>query len=315
MTDAVAANIKHYDHKHAHQYDTPESRAMARQVVTHILRFAHPDLAALGSFAARPHPAQLADDEDRSSSSDEDEEDEYPVWRGARVLDFACGTGLISQHLVAHVAQTVGVDVSPDMVAVYNRKALDHGIPAEAMCACAVDLCDDEAVDAVAPTVPGGLAGFDAAVCSLAYHHIDDIDRASGALLRRLRPGGWVFVVDLALGTAEDGGSQRPAPAPPTDAHHHAVPHRGGFAPTELADSLSAAGFVNVTSHAVFAVKLWATDAYISKFKGHHAHTNGGDASTRHGMKVWDQKTLPDGSVRYLVKTKMVMAVGQRPLL
>lgn len=38
------------------------------------------------------------------------------------VLDFGCGTGLVSLELAPHVGRVVGVDVSKEMVAVFNQR-------------------------------------------------------------------------------------------------------------------------------------------------------------------------------------------------
>jgi SAM-dependent methyltransferase len=108
-SDAASANREHYD-ADAAQYDREDRIELARRLTPHIL--------AAYSF-----------DEDKT-----------------RLLDYACGTGssdlhftkipthsnttgLISQSLAPHTAQIVGVDISSGMVAQYNQRVADQGIP------------------------------------------------------------------------------------------------------------------------------------------------------------------------------------------
>ncbi len=51
------------------------------------------------------------------------------------VLDFGCGTGILSESLAPKVKQVIGVDMSPKMVDAYNAKAAAKGISnMSAMC-------------------------------------------------------------------------------------------------------------------------------------------------------------------------------------
>jgi predicted TPR repeat methyltransferase len=43
------------------------------------------------------------------------------------VLDFACGTGIVSRGLVPHCKKLVGVDISQGMVDEFNKNAAEHG--------------------------------------------------------------------------------------------------------------------------------------------------------------------------------------------
>ena len=45
---------------------------------------------------------------------------------GARVLDFGCGTGLLSERMAPHVAEVIAVDASPAMVAVLSEKRIPN---------------------------------------------------------------------------------------------------------------------------------------------------------------------------------------------
>lgn len=45
------------------------------------------------------------------------------------VLDFACGTGLVTLRLAPHVAQIRGIDISPEMAAIAQEKVRAQGTP------------------------------------------------------------------------------------------------------------------------------------------------------------------------------------------
>ena len=98
--------------------------------------------------------------------------------RGERprsVLDFGCGTGSATPHLIEElgVERVLGVDVSPKSLEVARR---NHGRAAE------FRLIDDE----------GPEGEFDFAYTSGVFHHIPRAERARsvGYVFRALRPGG-----------------------------------------------------------------------------------------------------------------------------
>lgn len=66
--------------------------------------------------------------------------DEYST----TVLDFACGVGMLSRELAPYSKSIVGVDVSKDSVAEYNRRVENQGIAPEEMRAIAVELKGEE---------------------------------------------------------------------------------------------------------------------------------------------------------------------------
>ncbi|CAG8529210.1 16998_t:CDS:2 [Dentiscutata heterogama] len=109
---------------------------------------------------------------------------------GYEVMDFACGTGLISQDLCAHVKSVLGVDLSQNMVNEYNKKVLEQGIDKEEMQAICSELKESEGDQ---------LNGrkFDLIVCASAYHHIDDVESTTRVLASYLKQGGELIVLDL----------------------------------------------------------------------------------------------------------------------
>jgi len=92
--------------------------------------------------------------------------------KGARVLDFGCGAGGLTQAL-AERYRVLGVDSSTTAIEVAHRRGINA-----------------ELIGSGAP-LPGG---FDA-VCALdVLEHLDDDAGVARGLAASTRPGGWVFV-------------------------------------------------------------------------------------------------------------------------
>lgn len=105
------------------------------------------------------------------------------VQPGQRVLDLACGQGVLARRLVELGAGFVlGVDASPRLIDAARQRAC--GEPR--MRFAVADARD-----------PGPLADgtFDAAACLMAVQDIDDVGAAFASMARALRPGGHAVVV------------------------------------------------------------------------------------------------------------------------
>jgi ubiquinone/menaquinone biosynthesis C-methylase UbiE len=100
---------------------------------------------------------------------------------GERVLDVACGTGLLSLRMAAAVGAggaVVGTDISGQMVDEARRIAATR-----ALANTTFERADAEAL-------PFGPATFDAAVCGLGLMYCPDPIRALAEMRRLLKPGG-----------------------------------------------------------------------------------------------------------------------------
>lgn len=100
---------------------------------------------------------------------------------GARILDFACGTGVVSAWLASRGADVVGLDPSPDAIAVANEVSQALSQPV-AFVSRTVDDAED-------------LGVFDAVVGRYALHHTD-VAATGAALAKLLRPGGKAAFVE-----------------------------------------------------------------------------------------------------------------------
>lgn len=102
---------------------------------------------------------------------------------GERVLDVACGTGLVSfpaAEVVGPVGSVVGTDISEEMVAVANREAIAHDLPHVSFNRMDADTLD----------FPD--ASFDAVLCSLGMMYFPDPVQSLREIRRVLKPGGLV---------------------------------------------------------------------------------------------------------------------------
>ena len=89
----------------------------------------------------------------------------------------------------------IGLDTSNGMVEVYNQKAQTEGV-ASKMAARVMDVLSIPEGE-----IPLELKDADVVVCSMAYHHIEDIKHTSTVLASLLKKGGHLFVLDLMEGT------------------------------------------------------------------------------------------------------------------
>ncbi len=94
-----------------------------------------------------------------------------------RVLDLACGTGLVSQRFHGRVAELVGVDLTPAM-AEQARGRLDRFVQGSAH------------------ALPFSDASFDAVVCRQGIQFMD-LSLALPEMVRVLKPGGRLVTADL----------------------------------------------------------------------------------------------------------------------
>lgn len=137
------------------------------------------------------------------------------------VLDFGCGTGLVSLALRPLVRSVTGIDTSRGMLDVFERKVSEQGL-------------DGVHAVLVSPDAPLAVPGrFDLVVSSMALHHVADLAPLFARFREHLHPGGRVALADLDV---EDGTFHEDA----TGVLHLGF-ERGSFAAL-----LAAAGFVDV---------------------------------------------------------------------
>lgn len=159
-----------------------------------------------------------------------------------KLLDYACGNGMVSNALLGQFEIIRGIDISDSSVESYNEIARQAGVPAEQMLAVQGSI-PSMSTNPVLDTEE--FFNFDLAVMSMALHHIDDRVNVLAGLCERLRSGGVLVVVDLAPEThtgnrVQDHGNEHPP-------HHaqvqHTISKHGGFGSEEMKALLTEAGF------------------------------------------------------------------------
>lgn len=104
---------------------------------------------------------------------------------GERVLDVACGTGLVSFRagkLVGREGAVVGTDISEGMIEAARRQAAQNG-----MANVSFERCDAE-------DLPFDDGTFDVALCALGLMYVPEPMRALREMRRLLKPGGRIAV-------------------------------------------------------------------------------------------------------------------------
>jgi trans-aconitate 2-methyltransferase len=111
------------------------------------------------------------------------------IARDATALDVGCGTGRVTEMLLALVprGRVLAVDASADMVALARRRLGDR---AEVWCQDVLDLDLDQPVDAIVSTAT--------------LHWVGDHDRLWARLARALRPGGVLEIQCGGEGNIDD---------------------------------------------------------------------------------------------------------------
>ncbi|KAF8162776.1 S-adenosyl-L-methionine-dependent methyltransferase [Crassisporium funariophilum] len=149
-----------------------------------------------------------------------------------RVMDFACGTGLVSRELAPHTHSIVGVDISQAMVDRYNQTVSNQGISPEEMRAVCKDLKgQDNELEEL------GGEHFHVIICASSYHHFESIADITRTLAFFLKPGGVLLVVDLLKSEdLPDAESIFPEHV------HHIVAHKAGFSEEDIRTVFEDAG-------------------------------------------------------------------------
>jgi len=175
--------------------------------------------------------------------------------RGEHVLDIGCGPGFLCESispLVGPEGAVVGVDISPDLIALCERRSASECLSYLVGDATKIDRFD---------------ATFDAVVCTQVAEYVPDVDRVISEAFRVLKPGGrTVFVAtdwDAVVWYSQAPG--RMARVIKSWEAHCAHPRL----PRSLPFRLTSAGF-RLDSVSVFPILnlRWDDDAYSKGLAG-----------------------------------------------
>jgi len=145
-------------------------------------------------------------------------------------LDFGCGTGLLSMHLLPYLKELLGIDTSKEMLNEFRQKINLQKL--ENVKLMNIDWEDGE----FAPEF------FDLIYSSLAFHHIQGYERLLELFHPALKDGGKLLIADLF---AEEGDFH----SDPSVAEHR------GFDPEEFKALLLKIGFSSVSYEKVHTIE------------------------------------------------------------
>lgn len=111
------------------------------------------------------------------------------IQAGEHILDVGCGTGdltMIAKQMAGTTGIVVGIDASPEMIAVARRKATRASIEIDYRVA-------------LIEAIPFPDATFDVVLSSMMMHHLPDHLKQAGLaeIQRVLKPNGRVVIVDM----------------------------------------------------------------------------------------------------------------------
>ena len=108
-----------------------------------------------------------------------------PINRSMHVMDFGCGTGLLTLRIAPLAGAVTGIDSSQGMLDVLLSKAAKQKI--SNITTSFLDIDDG-----------GALSGsYDLIVSSMTFHHIEKIGPALKQLHNCLKPAGYICIADL----------------------------------------------------------------------------------------------------------------------
>jgi 2-polyprenyl-3-methyl-5-hydroxy-6-metoxy-1,4-benzoquinol methylase len=117
-------------------------------------------------------------------------QEQIPLDDAMKALEFGCGTGLVSFHLIDQLRHVTAMDSARGMLDVLQQKAEAIGV------ANMKTQLNDSAVPTLDPE------SFDLIYSSMVLHHIKLIKPVIAQLIAALKPGGFLALADL---DAEDG--------------------------------------------------------------------------------------------------------------
>lgn len=308
---AIEANIKVFDSKMAEDYDKRDAMQFlsiffAKSLLEFDVSSPRKTPEESNKLVGDPEQANNGFSPDKSLPDPDTFGTQFPysVFKpGMKMMDFACGTGILTQYFAPYLAtnldQTsdiIGVDINSTFLAKYNEKASHVNATYDGV-AMTSYLCD--ILDPTAQQVVSQFEGaMDLITCTLSYHHIDNYEKVTQKLATFLRPGGWLFIVDFYNEDVETSVSA-------TKSASEAVRHMGGLKVDALNKTLGEySNLTNVSSAREARVYLWQEQPFIE----HHLPDEINEKLKNKQLR----SKISNGTTVYLVETSLILAVGQK---
>ena len=153
---------------------------------------------------------------------------ELPLNKEMVVLDYGCGSGLVTLGLSPLVGRITGADSSTGMLDVLKRKLQEQAI--SNVDTMLIDLEQQQPLP----------ERYDLIVSSMTMHHVQDVEALIKRFIEQLKPGGWLALADLEQ---EDGSFHSDL----TGVLHHGF-ERGFFGTAFAGNGLSGVRTVTAAS-------------------------------------------------------------------
>jgi ubiquinone/menaquinone biosynthesis C-methylase UbiE len=102
-----------------------------------------------------------------------------------RVLDLACGPGIVAEAVAPLASELVGVDATPEMIRLAEDRVAKAG------------MTNARFQVGLAESLPFGDAEFDVVLTRLSFHHFPDVPAVLSEVRRVLRPQGCFILADV----------------------------------------------------------------------------------------------------------------------
>ncbi len=228
-----------------------------------------------------------------------------PPGRYDDVLDVGCGTGFVSEEMVARfgTARVTGVDPSAGMLDQFRRKLEGLDVEATLIQAGVHDM-----------DVPD--AAFDAVVSGMAFHWFPEKPAAVAAMARRLRPGGVLGILASGTGTDEEFRTILEAIEPPVPrawVDVFGAIHRSA---EELAGYMEDAGLEVLDAWEERRVRHVAPEAFLARITAVSSHLSAGldpEEAAAHGARVVEAVMGATGLRGFRYTFVKLFGIGRRP--
>ncbi|KAF3928426.1 hypothetical protein ABW20_dc0100285 [Dactylellina cionopaga] len=115
-----------------------------------------------------------------------------------KVLDYACGPGVVSLALLPYTTTILGLDVNPQQVQEFNRRSTGSKLPTDLIHAEEADLLLPDKSQLDPKFSEDKYNNFDYAFCSVALHHVDNPAMGVARLAERVKAnGGKVVIIEF----------------------------------------------------------------------------------------------------------------------
>ncbi|EGV63028.1 S-adenosyl-L-methionine-dependent methyltransferase [Yamadazyma tenuis ATCC 10573] len=267
--EAVKLNQQHFDAAKVHSYDRKDLTQTISKLAPYML-LSYPKLKFEPGFDYTILPKTS------------------PIFNPIKTyMDFACGTGIVTQKLVPYVKNVIGIDINEEFLEVFSNRL---GNSAKAYLLDLLDTSKEKQVEQF-------VASADIITCTIAYHHLGDYESITKKLVSFLKPNGHLFVLDFYNPDVEKTSSDRVKVSP-------AAKHMGSLKKSALQETFSDAGLSDITVDVNVTTKVWLEMKFIL---GHC--TEALQEQAKLGRLA--HKTV-DGIEMYHAEVSLVLAVGRK---